>query len=46
MSRLVSFPFVLCALALGASKPQAKPVSDRNLGLSRTSVFDVPAPPA
>ncbi len=46
MSRLVLLPFALCALALGASQPQGKPIPDRSLGLSRTSVFDVPSPPA
>ena len=45
MSRL-SLALTLCALPLAASKPPAKPIPDRNLGLSRTSVFDVPAPPA
>ena len=34
----------LCATPLLAAPP-AKPVPDRALGLSRTSVFDVPAPP-
>ena len=28
-----------------AGPPPAKPLPDRNLGLSRTSVFEVPAPP-
>jgi len=45
MSRLI-LSLTLCALSLSASKPPAKPIPDRNLGLSRTSVFDVPAPPA
>ena len=45
MSRL-SLALTLCALSLSAAKPPAKPIPDRNLGLSRTSVFDVPAPPA
>jgi len=45
MSRL-SLALTLCALSLAAAKPPAKPIPDRNLGLSRTSVFDVPAPPA
>jgi nitrate reductase cytochrome c-type subunit len=44
MSRLI-LPFALCLVSLSASQPQAKPVPDRNQGLSRTSVFDVPAPP-
>lgn len=34
----------LCAAQLVAGPP-AKPVSDKNLGLSRTSVFEVPSPP-
>ncbi len=34
----------LSALQLLAGPP-AKPVSDKSLGLSRTSVFDTPAPP-
>lgn len=45
MSRLI-LSLTLCTLALAASKPPAKPIQDRNLGLSRTSVFDVPAPVA
>ncbi len=45
MSRL-NLALTLCALSLSAAKPPAKPIPDRNLGLSRTSVFDVPAPPA
>jgi cytochrome c-type protein NapB len=45
MSRLI-LALTLCTLPLAASKPPSKPVPDRNLGLSRTSVFDVPAPPA
>jgi len=44
MSRLI-LAFAFCVISLSASQPQAKPVPDRNLGLSRTSVFDVPAPP-
>lgn len=36
----------LCSLPLLTSPPQAKPVPDRDMGLSRTSVFEVPAPPA
>jgi cytochrome c-type protein NapB len=39
-------PLTLCTFSLLASEPQAKPVPDRNLGLSRTSVFEVPSPPA
>ncbi len=35
----------LCAVQLVAGPP-AKPVSDKSLGLSRTSVFEVPSPPA
>jgi len=45
MSRLI-LSLTFCTLPLLASKPQAKPVPDRNLGLSHTSVFEVPAPPA
>ncbi|MFN7957037.1 MAG: nitrate reductase cytochrome c-type subunit [Holophagaceae bacterium] len=45
MSRLI-LSLTLCILPLAASKPPAKPIPDRNLGLSRTSVFEVPAPPA
>ena len=44
MSRLV-LPLTLCAVSLLAADPPAKPLSDRDLGLSRTSVFEVPAPP-
>jgi cytochrome c-type protein NapB len=44
MSRLI-LPLTLCAFSLLASDPPAKPVSDRDLGLSRTSVFEAPAPP-
>jgi len=44
MSRLI-LPLTLCTVSLLGSGPQAKPVPDRNLGLSRTSVFEVPAPP-
>ncbi len=44
MSRLV-LPLTLCTFSLLASEPTAKPVPDRNLGLSKTSVFEVPAPP-
>jgi cytochrome c-type protein NapB len=36
----------LCSAALLAAGPPARPVSDRDLGLSKTSVFEVPAPPA
>lgn len=35
----------LCTLPLLTAPPQAKPVPDRDLGLSRTSVFEVPSPP-
>lgn len=35
----------LCTASLLVAGPPAKPVPDQNLGLSRTSVFDVPAPP-
>ncbi len=45
MSRLI-LSLTLSALSLSASKPQSKPIPDRNLGLSRTSVFEVPSPPA
>jgi len=34
-----------CSGSLLLAGPPAKPVSDRDLGLSRTSVFEVPAPP-
>lgn len=36
----------LCSAVLLVAGPPAKPVPDRNLGLSKTSVFEVPAPPA
>lgn len=44
MNRLI-LALTLCALPLAASKPPSKPIPDRDLGLSRTSVFDAPAPP-
>jgi nitrate reductase cytochrome c-type subunit len=34
-----------CSAALLVAGPPAKPVSDKDLGLSKTSVFEVPAPP-
>ena len=34
-----------CTASLLVAAPPAKPVLDRDLGLSRTSVFEVPAPP-
>ena len=34
-----------CSGSLLLADPPAKPVSDRDLGLSRTSVFETPAPP-
>jgi cytochrome c-type protein NapB len=34
-----------CSASLLQAGPPAKPVSDRDLGLSRTSVFEVPVPP-
>lgn len=43
MNRTVLLLF-LCAAQLVAGPP-AKPVSDKSLGLSRTSVFEVPSPP-
>lgn len=49
MRRLI-LPALVSCLSLAAAQPQAKtqakPVSDRSLGLSHTSVFEVPAPPA
>jgi cytochrome c-type protein NapB len=39
-------PLTLCACSLLATPPPTKPVQDRDLGLSKASVFDVPAPPA
>ncbi len=45
MSRLI-IPLTLCTFSLLASEPPAKPVADHNLGLSKTSVFEVPAPPS
>ncbi len=38
-------PLLLCAAPLLLAGPPAKSVADRDLGLSRTSVFEVPAPP-
>ena len=35
----------LCTASFLVAGPPAKPVPDRNLGLSRTSVFEVPSPP-
>jgi hypothetical protein len=34
-----------CSGSLLLADPPAKPLSDRDLGLSRTSVFEAPAPP-
>jgi cytochrome c-type protein NapB len=34
-----------CARGAGTGAPEAAPVKDSELGLSRTSVFDAPAPP-
>lgn len=34
-----------CSAPLLVAGPPAKPVADRDLGLSRTSVFEVPTPP-
>ena len=36
----------LCALSPLAAAPPAKPKSDKELGLSKTTVFEVPSPPA
>jgi nitrate reductase (cytochrome), electron transfer subunit len=36
---------LLLATPLLVAAPPAKPVADRDLGLSRTSVFEAPAPP-
>jgi len=44
MNRLV-LPLILSAAPLLAAGPPAKAVADRDLGLSRTSVFETPAPP-
>jgi cytochrome c-type protein NapB len=38
-------PLIFCAAPLLVAAPPAKPLPDRDLGLSRTSVFEVPAPP-
>ena len=45
MTRLI-LSLTLSALSLSASQPPPKRIPDRNLGLSRTSVFEVPSPPA
>ena len=34
-----------CSASLLMADPPAKPIPDRDLGLSRTSVFEAPAPP-
>jgi cytochrome c-type protein NapB len=44
MSRLI-LPLIFCAAPLLVAGPPAKPVTDRELGLSHTSVFEAPAPP-
>jgi cytochrome c-type protein NapB len=44
MNRLI-LPLALCAAPLLVAGPPPKPATDRDLGLSRTSVFEVPAPP-
>ena len=45
MSRL-AFSLALCFVSLAAAPPKQAPIPDRHLGLSRTSVFDTPAPAA
>jgi nitrate reductase (cytochrome), electron transfer subunit len=37
--------FSVCSTLLLAAEPPARPLPDRDLGLSRTSVFEAPAPP-
>jgi nitrate reductase cytochrome c-type subunit len=44
MNRLL-LPLILCIAPLLVATPPGKPVADRDLGLSRTSVFEVPTPP-
>jgi nitrate reductase (cytochrome), electron transfer subunit len=50
MRRLIHLLAVSALVALAtvarAAPPAAKPISDRELGLSKTSVFEVPSPPA
>ncbi len=42
-----AFSLALCLVSLAAAPPPTKPapISDRSLGLSHTSVFEVPSPP-
>ena len=46
MRNILPALFLSASMGLAAQGAKAQPIPDRSLGLSKTSVFDVPSPPA